>query len=69
MVFGVTNWHQDNERWMPTDLTKLPRDHKRILSVQFREFIHHLEDNQSECELTCNPRVINFLERCYTEAA
>jgi hypothetical protein len=55
--------------WSTTDLSQLPRDLRRVLSVQFREFIHHIEDTQDDSELESNPRVISFLERCYKDAA
>jgi hypothetical protein len=29
-----------------TDMTELPKDLKRVLKVQFREFIHFVEDAQ-----------------------
>lgn len=51
------------------ELSKLPLDLRRVLTVQFKEFIHHIEDVQGEHELPHNPRVLNFLERCYRRAA
>jgi len=45
-------------------LSELPLDMKRILSIQFREFIHHIEDAEDENTMEHNPRVIHFLERC-----
>jgi hypothetical protein len=50
-------------------LTDLPLDLRRALCIQFKEFIHHIEDVQEEAELPHNPRVLNFLERCYRRAA
>jgi hypothetical protein len=50
-------------------LTELPPELRRALSIQFKEFIHHIEDVQREDELSHNPRVLNFLERCYRRAA
>ncbi len=31
-------------------LAELPRDFKRVLRVQFKEFIHHLDDVGAEAE-------------------
>lgn len=50
-------------------LHELPLALRRALAVQFKEFIHHIEDAQSEHELPHNPRILNFLERCYRRAA
>ena len=55
--------------WTVCDLSTLPVDFRRMLTVQFREFVHCLEDVQQENELERSPRVIGFLERCYDEAA
>ena len=51
------------------DLSQLPLELKRVLSVQFREFIHHLEDNQIDNCRELNPRVIQFLETCLADAS
>lgn len=51
------------------NLSDLPLDLRRALTIQFKEFIHHIEDVQAENELPHNPRVIHFLERCLREAA
>lgn len=60
---------RENTNWVECDCTQLPLDIKRMLSVQFREFIHHLEDSEGEHVLWQNPKVIKFLERCYKRAA
>jgi hypothetical protein len=49
------------------DLASLPLDMRRMISIQFREFIHHIEDSQPENALAHSPRMIYFLERCYGE--
>lgn len=51
------------------NLADLPLDLRRVLTIQFKEFIHHIEDVQGDNELPHNPRVINFLERCLKDAA
>jgi hypothetical protein len=61
--------NQQIPAWIVCDLSTLPVDFRRMLSVQFREFVHCLEDVQMENELERSPRVIGFLERCYDEAA
>jgi len=35
-----------HEIWMVCDVVHLPRDMRRLLKVQFKEFIHTIEDNQ-----------------------
>jgi hypothetical protein len=51
------------------DLASLPLDLRRVLSIQFREFIHHIEDAQPDNAMEHSPRVIGFLERCFKDAA
>lgn len=60
---------RENQQDQVCDLAHLPLDLRRILTVQFKEFIHHIEDVQAENELLHNPRVVNFLERCFRRAA
>lgn len=60
---------RDSKKWTVCSLEQLPLDLKRVLSVQFREFIHHIEDAQKETDLSHNLRVVNFLERCLDQAA
>lgn len=50
-------------------LSELPLDLRRVLKIQFKEFIHHIEDVQGEHELPHNPRAISFLEKCWKRAA
>jgi hypothetical protein len=54
---------------MVLNLSELPLDLRRVLTIQFKEFIHTIEDVQGENELPHNPRVINFLEECWRRAA
>lgn len=54
---------------MVVSIDKLALDLRRMLSVQWREFVHHIEDHEAEPVLVTNPRVVNFLERCWTRAA
>jgi len=63
------NPERHNSEQQVCDLSVLPLDLRRILSVQLREFIHHIEDVQDENELLHNPRVVKFLERCFGRAA
>jgi hypothetical protein len=58
-----------NAQFSAVDLSELSPDMRRMLTVQFKEFIHHIEDTQADNELEHNPRVINFLERCLRDAA
>jgi hypothetical protein len=59
------NRNQTQERVV--DLACLPLDMRRMISIQFREFIHHIEDSQPENEMEHSPRMIYFLECCYGE--
>jgi hypothetical protein len=59
---------REDVSWVVFDLSHLPTDFRRMLSVQFREFIHQLEDRQSKNDLSMSPGMVNFLERCLEEA-
>lgn len=50
-------------------LESLDTDLRRMLSIQFREFIHHIEDQEPDNSIEASPRVIRFLERCLRDAA
>lgn len=54
---------------MAVSLEALALDLRRMLSVQFREFVHHIEDHEVEPVLESNPNVVHFLERCWVRAA
>lgn len=60
---------EEQTRAQAIDLSDLPLDLRRMLSIQCREFIHFIEDREPETVLENNPRVIKFLERCYRTAA
>jgi hypothetical protein len=60
---------RDCQQEQVVDLSELALDLRRVLTIQFKEFIHHIEDVQGENDLPHNPRVVNFLERCLREAA
>lgn len=66
-MYAHSNENQDTDS-MVIELSELTLDLKRVLSIQFREFIHHIEDAQGEHSLEHNPRVISFLENCYKAA-
>ncbi len=65
--FPIPDRHNSEDQ--VCNLSALPLDLRRVLSVQLREFIHHIEDVQDENELLHNPRVVNFLEQCLRRAA
>lgn len=54
---------------MIESLPALALDLRRMLSVQFREFIHYIEDHEVEPVYETNPGVVHFLERCWMQAA
>lgn len=54
---------------MIESLPALALDLRRMLSVQFREFIHYIEDYEVEPVYETNPGVVHFLERCWMQAA
>jgi hypothetical protein len=57
------------DHFEPVQISELPLDLRRVLTIQFKEFVHHIEDVEGEGVLPHNPRVVNFLERCYRKAA
>lgn len=65
---GASNYIP-KEGEMAVSLDKLALDLRRMLSVQWREFVHHIEDHESEPVFETNSRVVNFLERCWVRAA
>ena len=69
MVAQFPNSSRHHGYWQSRSLLSLPRDLRRMLSVQLKELIHHIEDAQNENSLQCDGRVKYFLERCYRDAA
>ncbi len=65
---GTSNYIP-REGEMNVSLHTLALDLPRMLSVQFREFIHHIEDHEVEPVFETNPGVVHFLERCWVQAA
>lgn len=64
-MFAPESFHEEKPLLQsPCALADLPRDLKRVLSVQFREFIHEIEDAQSDCSRHCDLHSISYLENC-----
>lgn len=60
---------ENANHYEPVQLSELSLDLKRVLTVQFKEFVHHIEDVEGDAAMPHNPRIISFLERCYSKAA
>jgi len=54
-----------HEIWMVSDVAHLPRDMRRTLRLQFKEFIHTIEDSQ----LTLKPQDNYRLTSCISVSA
>lgn len=51
-----------DENWTLCDVAILPRDMRRILRLQFKEFIHHIEDHEA-LDTVVDYRLANRISR------
>ena len=64
-MFAPESYFENRKLLMtPCSLSDLPSDLKRVLSVQFREFIHTLEDAQTDNFPDGDLQLISLFERC-----
>lgn len=64
-----TNNYVPKEDELVMSIDQLGLDLRRMLTVQFREFVNHIEDHEAEATVESSPRVVNFLERCLRRRA